>query len=214
VVRRTLIVFLVSLVVFILLAMGMGSAEEFPDENIIWTPEGNPSLVNKGKAEELFPQKEKYRVINLMVEATGDNVLTRESLETVREFEELMGTIWEYSDTTLDATNKIVRPGKGTKIYWKDICRYTEHTFGTGTATETVQQCDNFGLLQFVYTKQADYLDKDGGLGYPANMPSDSELVTKIRTGKGDTSLFGANDFVYLPALMGGIVPSDRDEFI
>ena len=39
--------------------------------------QGNPSLVNKDKAEELFPQKEKYRVINLMVEANGDNALTQ-----------------------------------------------------------------------------------------------------------------------------------------
>ena len=44
-------------------------------------------------------------------------------------------------------------------------------------------------------------------------MPSDSELVTKIRTGKGDPQLFGANDFVYLPALMGGIQADAGQQF-
>ena len=68
----------------------------------------------------------------------------------MREFEELMSTIWEYSDTYLDSTNKIIRPGKGTKIYWKDICRYTEHTFGIGTATETVQQVGSSLDLNFL----------------------------------------------------------------
>ena len=106
-----------------------------------------------------------------------------------------MDTIWEYSDTYLDSTNKIIRPGKGTKIYWRDICRYTTHTFGVGTATEPVNkvgssldlnfltlfafflQCDNFGLLQFVYNKTTDWKDKEGGSGYPPNMPDDEALL-------------------------------------
>ena len=39
--------------------------------------QGNPSLVNKDKADELFPVEEKYRIINLIAEAEGDNVVTR-----------------------------------------------------------------------------------------------------------------------------------------
>ena len=40
-------------------------------------------------------------------------------------------------------------------------------------------------------------------------MPSDSALVTAVRTGKGDPAIYGSTDFVYLPSLFGGIAPKE-----
>ena len=49
--KRACIVFLVSIVFFIGASLGMSQAKEFEDEQTIWTPEGNPSLKNREKAE-------------------------------------------------------------------------------------------------------------------------------------------------------------------
>ena len=86
--KRAIIVFLFSVLVFIGLSLGMSKAKEFDDDNNIWTPEGNPSLKNKEKAEVLFPQEEKYHYINVIFEAKGDNVLTFGALQEMRTFEE------------------------------------------------------------------------------------------------------------------------------
>ena len=40
-------------------------------------------------------------------------------------------------------------------------------------------------------------------------MPSDSAMVTAVRTGKGDPAIYGSTDFVYLPSLFGGIEPKE-----
>ena len=71
----------------------------------------------KDKAAELFPVKEKFRTISMIIE-NDDNVITSQTLEHLRKFEELLYTIKEYDDTTTDDTNKLVRPKKGNTFGW------------------------------------------------------------------------------------------------
>jgi hypothetical protein len=93
------------MVVFFGLAMGMSQAREFEDEQIIWTPAGNPSLESRDKAKELFPTEEKFRAISLILESENGNVITKANLQKLIDMEEILHSTWEYSDTTLDATN-------------------------------------------------------------------------------------------------------------
>ena len=56
------------------------------------------------------------------------------------DFENILHGIWEYSDTTLDQTGKITRPGKGQKLYWRDICKTRTYTVGSGASAKTFEQ--------------------------------------------------------------------------
>ena len=101
----------------------MSQAKEFEDEQTIWTPEGNPSLKNKEKAEVLFPQEEKYHYINVIFEAKGDTVLTFGALQEMKTFEEqVLEQVSEYSDTFYNDLNKLERPKKGTLYRFQDVC--------------------------------------------------------------------------------------------
>ena len=53
-----------------------------------------------------------------MIIENDDNVITSQTLEHLRKFEELLYTIKEYDDTTTDKTNKLVRPKKGNTFDW------------------------------------------------------------------------------------------------
>ena len=53
-----------------------------------------------------------------MIIENDDNVITSQTLEHLRKFEELLYTIKEYDDTTTDDTNKLVRPKKGNTFGW------------------------------------------------------------------------------------------------
>ena len=40
-------------------------------------------------------------------------------------------------------------------------------------------------------------------------MPTDAQLLQTIRTGKGDTSIYTGDDYIFLKSMMGGIEPAD-----
>ena len=58
-----------------------------------------------------------------------------ETLKELQIFEEVLYSIWEYEETTMDETNNIVRPSSGPKYYWKDICvvETYKRTLGNGS---------------------------------------------------------------------------------
>lgn len=89
----------------------MTQAKTYEDEEVIWTPAGNPTLKNKEKAEALFDKKEKYRIVNLIIEAKdGGNVLTVGALREMAAFEVMMRAVTECRDATTSSTGKIERP--------------------------------------------------------------------------------------------------------
>jgi len=59
-------IFWLSIVFFIALASGMAKRTEFKNEGEIWTPAGNPSVLARNRAEQLFPAKGGY--IGLLAE--------------------------------------------------------------------------------------------------------------------------------------------------
>ena len=110
----------------------MGSAKEYEDENIIWTPAGNPSLLNKEAADLMFPVEEKYRTINVVAVAKGDNLITPQFLKEVKQWEDMVYATYEYTDTEFDATQTLVRPQKGRSVSFQEMCieRYYYPTVG------------------------------------------------------------------------------------
>ena len=68
---------------FILICIGLQgrSYDTFEDEQLIWTPEGNPSLKNKERAEELFDDFSSARRVSIIVEAKQvdgySNIITK-----------------------------------------------------------------------------------------------------------------------------------------
>jgi len=89
----------------------------------VWTPEGNPSLVNKEKAETLFPVEEKFRPISLVIESkTDDSIITVETMRKMAEFEDLLYSVKANSKSTMDSNNEIVESTEGFEFGWEDIC--------------------------------------------------------------------------------------------
>ena len=183
--------------IFIGFSLGLGWAKEFEDESIIWTPAGNPSLEAKDKSKILFPTEEKFRSISLIIE-NDDNVITKETLEQLLMFEEILYSTTELDDTTLNSVNQIERPGKGSEFTWKDICMQRQHSrINNQGNPETINECDGFSMLDFVYSKNTDFADGDSKYGY-GTMPSDSNLLARLRTGKGNEDNFGTFDYILL----------------
>ena len=60
--------------------MGMGMSKSYEDENIIWTPAGNPTLKNQEKAEAMFPVEDNKWYVVIIMEpkdfSTEEGVLT------------------------------------------------------------------------------------------------------------------------------------------
>lgn len=132
--RRTCWVFCISLVFFFILAAGMTQSKEYEDEEVIWTPAGNPTLKNKEKAEVLFDEAEKYRTVSLIIEAKdGGNVLTVGALREMAAFEVMMRAITECRDATTDSSGKIERPcsSEAGTYNWFDICYLVQEDYTT-----------------------------------------------------------------------------------
>ena len=62
------------------------------------------------------------REIILIVEAKGDNLFTSEVFEEMRQFEQLLYSVEEYSDTKLSKYNTVYRDGKGIVFSFSDVC--------------------------------------------------------------------------------------------
>ena len=71
----------------------------------------------------MFPIEMKTRQINLIVESKGDTLITKETFAEMIQFEELLFSITEFSDTKRDRLGDIIREGKGTQFSFADICR-------------------------------------------------------------------------------------------
>lgn len=76
-------VFWLSILVFIGFASGMGQARNFEDEQLVWTPKGNPSVKNRDRGQEMFPSKGGF--IGIMIESKEDY----DSILTLNAFKEM-----------------------------------------------------------------------------------------------------------------------------
>ena len=122
----------------------MSQAKEYEEENLQWTPAGNESIKNKEKSEKLFVNEEKTRLVSVIAEAkASDNLLTIDAFNEMLEFETAMHAIEERNDATTDSDNKVIRPGKGTVLKFKDICKQLKFTDPSGGAE--ISKCYNTG---------------------------------------------------------------------
>jgi len=55
--NHTCKVFWLSILFFVALSGGMAMRKNFEDEQLVWTPTGNPSLKSRDKGSEMFPSK-------------------------------------------------------------------------------------------------------------------------------------------------------------
>ena len=77
-------VFWLSILFFIICASGMAQSRPFENEQLVWTPAGNPSVKNQERGQEMFPSKGGF--IGVMVEAKEgiDNILTVEAYKEIK----------------------------------------------------------------------------------------------------------------------------------
>ena len=69
---------------------------------MLWTPRASPTLDAYEKSKEMFPAENRLRRINVIVEAVGDTLLTLPAFEEMIQFEKILYSISEFSDTKLN----------------------------------------------------------------------------------------------------------------
>ena len=88
----------------------------------------------------------------MIVEAKSDNLITLEAFEEMRQFEDLLYSITEFTDTKLDPLNNLHRTGKGKLFSFNDIC----YKFELVTDKGIIKRCYNSEMpLDFVYEKRS-----------------------------------------------------------
>ena len=61
-------------------------SSKYEGKQFVWTPVNNQSIENYEKAEDLFDVDEKQRVISIIAERKGDNLLTGDALKEMIDF--------------------------------------------------------------------------------------------------------------------------------
>ena len=81
--------------------------------------------------------------MSLIAESKSDNLLTIDAFNEMLEFETALMAIEERDDSTEDSSRKIIRPGKGKIMKFKDICKQLQFTDPSGGAR--ISKCWNTG---------------------------------------------------------------------
>ena len=154
----------------------MSQSKAYEDEQFVWTPANNQSIKNYERAEDLFDVDEKSRVISIIVDSKGDNLLTIDAFKEMLDYQEMLFGIEEFRKTTMNEdTNEAERPSEGVKVSFKDICRSQSLETNTGLP---VDKCFNTGSpLEFIYELDTNsYAIED--------YKTDEDLLDKIKLGK------------------------------
>ena len=69
---------------------------------MLWTPSVSPTLTALENSKELFPNDNRLRRLNLIVEAVGDTLLTKEAFSEMIQFEKILYSVSEFADTNLN----------------------------------------------------------------------------------------------------------------
>jgi hypothetical protein len=89
----------------------MSQSVTFANEQEIWTPVGNPSLVNNVRAGEMFPSKSAYIGFLAEVKDESANVMDKEALKDLEAF---IAKFVAFEEKVDNKTNKIVK--------FSDVC--------------------------------------------------------------------------------------------
>ena len=71
---------------YVSIAAGMSQSSKYEDEQFVWTPANNQSIKNYERAEDLFDVDEKQRVISIIAESKGDNLLTIDAFKEMIDY--------------------------------------------------------------------------------------------------------------------------------
>ena len=88
--------------------------------------QGNPSIENLKKSEELFKSDESTRIITVIAEHKNDdgNLFTKSAFTELLAFDTILHEIVDYTDTTEDpTTGDITRPKQGVAFTFDDMCK-------------------------------------------------------------------------------------------
>ena len=76
--KKTTLVFAISLIIQLALISGfIFFQSHYKDEKLLWTPSESETLTAYEKSKELFPNEKNLHSIKVIVEAVGDNLITR-----------------------------------------------------------------------------------------------------------------------------------------
>ena len=89
---------------------------------MLWTPSVSPTLTALENSKELFPNDYRLRRLNLIVEAVGDTLLTKEAFSEMIQFEKILYSVSEFADTNLNDFRQIERRAEGKVFKFSDVC--------------------------------------------------------------------------------------------
>ena len=101
------------------------------------------------KSKTLFPDDDKIRSINVIVEAKGDTLLTQQVFKEMIEFEEILYSVSEFSDTKIDAYGGIERKAEGKLFKFADVCPQVTLS-DTGSSSNRVDRVSTGNRSHFV----------------------------------------------------------------
>jgi hypothetical protein len=122
--------------VFFFIGSGITAYKTYENEQEIWTPEGNQSLMNLAASEDLFTEGSTARIVSVIATAKQPNVTYTPNVITKVAFQEmidwenmLFSAHFELDDSIFDTdANVITRPGKGNPVFFQDICKQINST--------------------------------------------------------------------------------------
>ena len=79
-------IFWISLLVLLMFASGMGSPKKFPDEEIVWTPAGNPSILARDRSRVMFPSSGGFIGALFEVKGSTSNIITLNAFKEMEKF--------------------------------------------------------------------------------------------------------------------------------
>lgn len=80
-------IFWLALLVLLVFSSGMGNTKSFPDEEIVWTPNGNPSILARDRSRVMFPSSGGFIGALFEVKGSNTNILTLNAFREIENFQ-------------------------------------------------------------------------------------------------------------------------------
>ena len=188
-------VFWLPVVFLMLFAQGSFPTREYEEEQAIWSPEGNPSVVASQRAAELFPSAVGVITALAEVKNPGDgnsNILTPAAVKELSQLHELIMTFKSKKDEDNED-----------EISYRDIClrrpSQPQQDLSVAGSTRSHHECiQSKSLLSFA-------LNGSGQLDLSL-VDTQSELMQRVKSGKGGFYQ-GSGSIIELAPILGGTTP-------
>lgn len=174
-------IFALSILFFVLLSSGFAMRKGYEDEQLVWTPADNGSLLSRNKGMKLFPSKGGFiSVIAEVKDPSKDDasIITLAALNEIKAFAD------EMAAASADIN--------GAKVAWTDIC--------TKVGADCLRR---ESVLQFAYETVPQNAGPPKKKWKPEAYADDAALLAAVRAGtKG-------GQIIDLGGSLGGTVPEE-----